>query len=124
VFYARYHQGGVFYSRHSTHTGNSLILFYPPGSRIAIPGRIEYIFETNSGIQFAVQRYLNAHSDTVDPFRHYPHFPARLYSRELQSNLELVDPGEVLSHFARWQFSADHVVVLALTKVGWSIGYF
>ncbi|KIJ10150.1 hypothetical protein PAXINDRAFT_86481, partial [Paxillus involutus ATCC 200175] len=118
TFHACYDQGGMLYSRHSTHTGNSLILFYAPGSRAAIPARIKYIFGTNGHVQFAVQRYLDADPGAADPFRHYSHFPARLYSKELQSNLKLVDPGKVLSHFAQWQFSADHIVVLALTKVG------
>ncbi|KAF9233655.1 hypothetical protein BU15DRAFT_53607, partial [Melanogaster broomeanus] len=118
VFHARHQQAGVLFSRHSTHVSNSLIMFYPAGSRTPVPRCIKYIFEDNECVQFTVQRHLPASPNVVDPFPHYPYFPARLYSKDLDPNHELVDPVKVLSHCARWHFSAQYVAVLVLTKVG------
>src|SRR5215470_16304341 len=53
----------------------------------------------------------------LDPFRHYPHFPAKLYSSALSSHLEVVQVDWVTVHFARWQFSQSSAVVLPLWKV-------
>lgn len=117
TFYARFKLGGSLFCRQSTHVGNSLVVFYLPGSSTPIPGSIKYIFEERGQMRFAVQRQLPADSDVVDPFRHYPHFPARLYSKDLDPNLEIVNPAAVVSHFVRWRFSKDHAVVLMLMKV-------
>ncbi|KAG9308362.1 hypothetical protein JVU11DRAFT_11990 [Chiua virens] len=113
-FRAHFQTGGVVFSRHSTHIGNSLILFYPQDCRDATPGCIKYIYEDNGSIWFAVQRHLPAPKGTVDPYRHYPYFPAQLYLTSL-STIKLIPPSRVLSHVARWQFSEELVVILALT---------
>ncbi|KAG8216758.1 hypothetical protein J3R82DRAFT_6995 [Butyriboletus roseoflavus] len=49
-FYACYQFGGMLFSRHSTHTGNSLVMFFPSGSGTLISGCIKYIFQDNSQI--------------------------------------------------------------------------
>lgn len=116
IFHARYQLGGVCFSRRSTHVGNSLVMFYPSGSSTLTPGSIKHIFEDNGQILFAIQRQLPADSNVVDPFQPYPYFPARLYSKELNTDLEILNPGAIGSHFVRWCFSKNHVVVLTLMK--------
>lgn len=118
VLHARtFHEGSI-YTRDSTHVGNSLILYYPDGLRNVqpIPGTIKYIFETERGVCFAMQHHLPSDSHS-DPFRHYPHFPARLFSSALTQHLTIVMPEWVVSHFARWNFSAQHIVVVSLSRV-------
>jgi hypothetical protein len=124
VLHARTLHGGSVYTRHSTHVGNSLILFYPSGARDMqpTPGIIRYIFEGEQGVHFAVQRHLPLHSHP-DPFRHYPHFPARLYSSALAENLEIVMPEWVVSHFVRWNFSPRQIVAVSLCPVRTSLLY-
>jgi hypothetical protein len=114
---ARYKHQGIVYSRSSAHLGNSLIYFYPHGVKSEkVPGSIKYIVHKQGKILFAVQRHLDIPNDVVDPFKPYPYFPAKLY-RSTLADLELVEIDWVLSHFARWQISQDHVVVLSLSKV-------
>jgi hypothetical protein len=118
ILHARtFHEGSI-YTRDSTHVGNSLILYYHGGIRNVppTPGIIKYIFEMERVVGFAVRRYLPLHSH-LDPFRHYPYFPARLYSTVLVDHLETVKPEWVVSHFARWNFSPQHIVAVSLCRV-------
>lgn len=118
VLHARILHNGSTYTRDSTHVGNSLILYYP-GSVKSVqptPGIIKFIFETQQGVAFAVRCHLPLHS-YPDPFRYYPHFPAHLYSSVLSDHLEIVMPEWVVSHFARWNFSAQHIVAVSLCRV-------
>lgn len=110
--------GGSIYTCHSTHMGNSLILYYPYGARDMqpTPGIIKYIFEKEKEVHFAVQRHLPLHSH-LDPFRHYPHFLARLHSSALAENLEVVMLEWVVSHFMWWNFSPHHIVAVSLCPV-------
>jgi hypothetical protein len=67
-------------------------------------------------VGFAVRQHLPLHS-YPDPFRHYPDFPAQLHSSALADHLEVVMPEWVVSHFARWRFSPQHIVALSLCRV-------
>ncbi|KAG2146367.1 hypothetical protein DEU56DRAFT_731602, partial [Suillus clintonianus] len=118
VLHARTLHEGSIYTRDSTHVGNSLVLYYPGGIKNVqpTPGIIKYIFEMKGVVGFAVQRHLPQYS-RPDPFRHYPHFPARLYSSALADHLETVMPDWVVSHFARWNFSTQHIVAVSLCQV-------
>ncbi|KIJ11065.1 hypothetical protein PAXINDRAFT_44725, partial [Paxillus involutus ATCC 200175] len=104
------------YARSSTHVGNSLITYHPGGdtSLLAVPGCIKYIFGSNGKIFFAVQ-HQNAASG-IDPFHHYPHFPAQVYSTTVSSILEEVKLAWVLSHYMQWQFAPGYIVVLTLSQ--------
>ena len=104
------------YARHLTHIGNSLVVFYPTGdtSLPAMPGSIKYIFEHGGKTFFALQCQNPAPSNTLDPFCHYPHFPAQLYCADLSPELEKVDPSWVVFHYAQWSFMPTLVVVLTL----------
>ncbi len=117
---ARHHYDDVIFSRASTHVGNSLILFYPAEGSTGdpIPGSIEYIIvKRNREVIYAVRTQLPASADTADPFRFYPHFPAKVYSPRLSSELTLVQPSAVMSHYARWKMDNDRAVVLTLGRV-------
>jgi hypothetical protein len=118
VLHARILHGGSIYTRDSTHVGNSLILYYPGGIRNVqpMPGIIKYIFKTEQGVGFAMLHHLPLKSH-LDPFRHYPHFPAWLYLLALPDHLEIVIPEWVVSHFTRWIFSTQHIVAVSLSLV-------
>lgn len=110
----------VNFSRRSTHVGNSLILFYPGGNRALapIPGSIEYIIgRQKAPVIYAVYRQLPASVNTADPFRHYLHFNARIFSPALSDNLEVVHPEWVMSHYGRWKLDAERAVILTLSRV-------
>jgi hypothetical protein len=114
-----HHHKGVVFSRSSTHMGNSLIRFYPNGSRTssAVPGSIIYIYETDgTPITYAVRRQLPAPAFTPDPYESYTGFPAKLYSSALADNLEIVQPEWVEAHYARWRLDSFKVVVYALSR--------
>ncbi|KAI9451864.1 hypothetical protein HD554DRAFT_2032844 [Boletus coccyginus] len=119
TLHARFSANGVVYSRNSTHIGNSLIAYHVGGnaSLPAVPGSIKYIFGIDSKIYFAVQRQNAAPAGTLDPFRHYPHFPARIYSETLSTTLERVEPAWVLAHYVRWRFAPGYVAILTLFRV-------
>ncbi|KAF8836708.1 hypothetical protein BDN67DRAFT_866652, partial [Paxillus ammoniavirescens] len=105
------------YARSSIHVGNSLITYHPGGdtSLPAVPGCIKYIFGSDGKISFAVQCQKTASG--IDPFHHYPHFPAWVYSATLSSILEEVKLAWVLSHYMQWQFAPGYIVVLTLSQV-------
>jgi hypothetical protein len=115
---ARFKHDGIVYSRSSTHLGNSLIYFHPKGEKtLVVPGSIKYIIrKTQDQVLFAVQRHVELPKNTLDPFAQYPYFPAKLHSAIL-ADLEIVKVDWVMSHFARWQISSQHVVIVSLSKV-------
>jgi hypothetical protein len=116
---ARHHFNNVFFSRSSTHIGNSLILFHPQGDKSIspIPGSIQYIvIRQNKEVVYAVRRQEPAASDLHDPFCSYPHFPAKVYSPALAPHLQIVHPEWVYSHYARWKLDTNRVVVLTLSR--------
>ena len=112
------HEGRV-YSRSSTHVSNSLIMFYPEGSRMLspVPGSIKYIYGNDGMLTFAVQRQSTLEERQQDPFSMFPHFPAKLYSSVMLDVLEVVHLSWVVSRFARWAIADDCVVVLSLCRV-------
>jgi hypothetical protein len=119
VMRARLRHRGVTYAISSTHLGNSLVHFYPHGdtTKSPIPGSIKYIFEHEGKMAVAIQRQLPARQGVVDPFKPYIHFPAKLYSSGISDALEIVQIDWIMCHFARWQMSSEHVVVLSLSRV-------
>jgi hypothetical protein len=116
---ARFKHRGIFFTRVTTHIGNSLIEFYPNGNRTAdpTPGCIQYIFTQGQMTAFAVFRQLPAQLGTVDPYQHYPFIPAKLYSSNLSDHLEIVRLDWVVGHVARCRFSPHNVVILSLSNV-------
>ncbi|KDR68199.1 hypothetical protein GALMADRAFT_78892, partial [Galerina marginata CBS 339.88] len=117
---ARHQSNGVFFSRSSTHVGNSLIMYRPDGkmSGALVPASIEYIVAQRNGqLDYVVRQQLPAAPGSVDPFRHYPHFPAKIYSPILSPELFRVRPEWVVSHYARWKLDDARTVVLTLSRV-------
>ena len=104
------------YSRLSTHIGNSLIVYYPKGDASSSPvyGSIQYIFSVDKEVRFAVHCHRPA-VVSFDPFALYPHFPAKLCSSTM-TELVVVDIDWVITHFVRWPFTGDYVVVLPLYR--------
>ena len=119
VLLARYKINGVIYARSSTYLGNSLIYYHSKGDKrsVAVPGGIQHILEVDNRIVFAVRHHLPKEPCIIDPFTPYPDFPAKLYSSQMSDSLELVELDWVVSHFARWQIYAGHVVIVSLSKV-------
>ncbi len=107
---------GVMYSRASTHTGNSLVMFYRNGDTTSptIPASIQKITNKNGVVNVVVRRF--APTADLDPFAAYPHFPAQLYSKSLLPK-EKIPLSWILCHFAKYRWSEDHVVVLSLCRV-------
>jgi len=118
----------VRYSSSSRHLGNSLVCYYPKGNTSSppIPGSIKYIYRKGESTYFALQRQLpRAPEDPqLDPFARYPDFPASLYQARVSETLEAVEVDWVLCHYARWNVTAKHAVVLMLTKVSTSAYHF
>lgn len=113
--HARHVTEGVTYTRASTHCGNSLI-YYRLRNGAADFGTIQHIFEVNDNVRFAVRAHLPTFTQ-CDPFRHYNDFPATVRSAVLSPELQLVEPGSVLCHYARWKMPSGDVAVLPLFKV-------
>jgi hypothetical protein len=107
---ARHKFDNVFFCRSSTHVGNSLVLFYPNGNRLEmpIPGSIEYIVaKPNNDVVYVVRQQLPALPGTLNPFRFYPHFPAKIYSPDLSNQRQVIHPDWVISHYARWNLDKN-----------------
>ena len=121
VLHTWYTFDSVVFSCCSIHIGNSLIMFYPLGNLqyFLVPGSIKYIFTHNGNMYFAVEQQLPASNDTVDPFHHYLHFWAQLYSWCMSETLEMVKVTWVLSHYACWRFSPQCDVVLTSSCVSY-----
>lgn len=119
VIRARITLDGVVYARSSTHPGNSHIMYHPNGDfrSPAVPGIIKYIYESENRFCIAVRRRLPVHRDVIDPYREYPEFGAQLYSSQCHPDLEVVETGELVGHYAAWQMNPDLVVVKPLSLV-------
>ncbi|KAF8582896.1 hypothetical protein K439DRAFT_1647409 [Ramaria rubella] len=83
--------------------------FYPGGNKnsLPVPGSIQH---------FLPRREPVLRCDVLDPFKPYAHFPTKLYSPKLSGQLEVVKVDWVVSHYARWPISLEHVVVLSLSR--------
>ena len=98
---ARLRRNGVMYSVNLTHGGYSQIYFYPNGDSTALPvaASIQHIFNTGDGTCLAVYRAQTLPDHIPDPFAHYPHFPAKLYSSYIKTTLEEVDLAWIYCHY-------------------------
>ncbi|HEV7738574.1 MAG TPA: hypothetical protein VGO47_14535 [Chlamydiales bacterium] len=119
VLHARVKYDGIFYATVSAHLGNSLIVFYPDGKLLLplVVGCIEYIIREGTSVLLAVHRQRGMPAtNIIDPFSKYPHFPAKIYLNDLESQLELVKLEWVAGHVARWTLSSEYVVILFLSR--------
>lgn len=122
ILHAHLKYSGVTYSRSSTHLGNSQVMFYPDGNRslAGVPGVIQYIYEEDGAMMFAVQRQATfpiQNACKLNAFVAYPHFPARIYSMQLKEKLEHVKISWVIGHNASYVVSSNELVILSLSQV-------
>ncbi|CAK5266451.1 unnamed protein product [Mycena citricolor] len=112
---AHYKRNGINFSRAKTHLGNSLVLYYPHKSRHAIAGSIEVISMRGEDVTFRIRRQAPLAPGIHDPFaRYWPYFPARTYSSSMSDTVDLIPLHNVISHYARFNFSDGRCVVLDL----------
>ena len=114
VMLARYKDNGVYFSRASTHIGNSLVR-YMGQNHLQEFGSIKYIYKTGTSVKFAVQAHLPPRSP--DPFARYVDFPATVRSSTISTRLDIIDPSQVICHFARLDMPSGDVAVLPLYRV-------
>lgn len=118
---AHFFFNGVNFSRASTHMGNSLVMYYPPGASTAVAGSIEKIEVVNNTATFVVRRQQPLPPGQSDPFKPFPHFPANTYSSKMSNaQPDRINPSRVISHCARLEFSNDRAVILNLSRVSTS----
>lgn len=135
--------GNVVYMPYTASTGNSHIMFCPPGKRAAmLPGRIDFILqeplETKSSsepqrILILVRSFqeLEAKDAVRDPFRNHPIIGrhgadlARLYYSKLGEDLCIIEPRDIVSHIAVCTYEDpedamrdDCIIILSLDLVG------
>ncbi|KAJ7605471.1 hypothetical protein DFH06DRAFT_1020248 [Mycena polygramma] len=115
---AHHRVNGVNFSRASTHLGNSLVIYCPPGETTAVAGSIEKIEIINNQATFIVRRQKPLSPGEFDPFKAFPYFPATSYSSQMSTaQADRVNPACIISHCARFQYSKDRVVILNLSRV-------
>jgi|ERR1700721_1584368 hypothetical protein len=120
TFHARIAHDGVFFTRSSTHLGNSLIQYYPNGNRFSspIPGQIDHIFSQAGQLYFAINRHLPVEKEIIDPFQFYPHLPIKLYSTKMSTSVEIVEVGpQIVGHVARWNMTPHEAAIVSLSRV-------
>ncbi|KAF5336277.1 hypothetical protein D9758_014498 [Tetrapyrgos nigripes] len=108
-----YKYAGVFYSRAKTHLGNSFVR-YVHGNQSHV-GSIQEIKNCGEHVVFIIQRQLPLPSGEREPFR-FPWYPARTFSTKTSTELHTISPSAVVCHVARYQYSADRVVVVDLAR--------
>jgi hypothetical protein len=110
---------GSLFSRESTHTGNSQIIFCESQDDMSphVYGTVKYIIWDGHKHVLAVNRWLPLPHGVNDPFRHWPDFPARMMSSLKNSHLQLVDLPCVLGQYARCPLSPDYAAVVSLIWV-------
>ena len=89
IMCARVRHNGIMYATSNTCIGNSLVKFYPQGSKLLlVPGSIKYIYQEQDRFVLAVQQQLPTSTNITDPYAIYPHFPAKWYSSQLLVELK------------------------------------
>lgn len=115
---AHIQHNGVNFSCAATHLGNSLISYYSsPTATTPVAGSIQKIAVNGPDVWLTVKRQAPRPSNAYDPFTLYPSFPARVYSSSMLDHEDHIPITSVLSHVARFEFSANRVVILTLSRV-------
>ncbi|KAK7467556.1 hypothetical protein VKT23_004609 [Stygiomarasmius scandens] len=111
-----YRSDGITFSCSAVHAGNATIVYRVADSPGRLAGQIQHIFATNHSVVFHVRRQAPAAANHFDPFKRYPHFPARIYSSYMADIIDVVFPEDVVSHGARYDFADGRSVVCDLTR--------
>jgi len=113
---AHFNYEGMHFSRASTHLGNSLVSFDFNGATRF--GSIEKIQVTEGqNVQFVVRSQQPLPPGVSDPFKRFINFPARLCSAKMASDTVLIEPKQVMGHYARYIWKKEFAVVLELSRV-------
>lgn len=92
---------GIVYSRAETHTGNSLVM-YRMGDLVRY-GSIQVIFWHPGGAwRCAVKRQLPAADTIANIYGLFEDYPATILSNSWVEQPDIIDPGDILAHYARW----------------------
>ncbi|KAJ7702636.1 hypothetical protein B0H17DRAFT_922914, partial [Mycena rosella] len=113
---AHYTHQGMNFSWASMHLGNSLVFYYPSMGN-PIPGSIQKIVTRGEDTTFFIQRQALLPLGSWNPFLCYPYFPAKTYSSQIQDITDEISPSSVVSHYARFAYSNNRLVVLNLPRV-------
>ncbi|KAJ7197089.1 hypothetical protein B0H12DRAFT_1038043 [Mycena haematopus] len=115
---AHYDHEGLHFSRASTHLGNSLVSFLD-SNKLPVFGSIEKIeVKDVNKVQFVIRPQEPLPPNEKDPFEPFPWFPARTCSSKMSDTTVIVDPGQVMGHYARYVFpDGRRAVVLDLSRV-------
>jgi hypothetical protein len=102
----------------SKHLGNSCILVLKPQMEHPYPAQIKHILGLRSTVEMviAVQRYKPT-TVASDPFIRYPALQAKLWSQELVSELEIITPDDIHSHFAACEMVWEGYPVTAVISL-------
>jgi hypothetical protein len=115
---AHIQHNGVIFSCAATHLGNSLISYYSsPTATTPVAGSIQKITVNGPDVWLTVKRQAPLPSNAYDPFTLYPSFPARVYSSSMLDQEDHIPITSVLSHVARFEFSANRAAILTLSRV-------
>jgi hypothetical protein len=110
----------------SASKASSILYFKPTGSAAPIPGQIESAFSVpfqgRSSIRlfhfFVVRRYKVRSAETTDIFlTDFPGFGARIYSKELSEEVEVVRDSMAVSHAWQRSWDDDHMVTKSMNRV-------
>jgi hypothetical protein len=119
----RYTRDGVNYSIKDVHEGNSGVLCQDSESPYCIEQILAFPEDVTNrsvrGIWFVVRRHRP--SDVrIDPYRRYPLLRAKMWSTQLESAVNILNPTEIDSHFAKcviqWE-NQEVAVVVSLSRV-------
>ena len=115
---AHIQHNGVNFSCAAMNFGNSLISYYSsPTTTTPVAGSIQKITVNGPDVWLAVKRQAPCSSNAYDPFTLYPSFPARVYLSSMLNHEDRILITSILSHVARFEFSANCVVILTLSMV-------
>ncbi|QRV80004.1 Transposase family Tnp2 protein [Ceratobasidium sp. AG-Ba] len=112
--------GNVVYAPHTISAGNSCVMYSPGASKEPLPGRIKNILEDPSAqdpsgkprIVLLIRPFspLSSHDSVHDPYLNNPIIAgsgariARLFYNSSGDNVDLVKPGDLISHIAVCQY--------------------
>lgn len=108
--------GEFVYSRAETHVGNSLVIYRD--GEATLYGSIQVIFCSPDGAwKCAVKRQLPMPEGEDDIYASYQDFPARMISNSWAEQPTIIDPSDIVGHYARWKLTEELSAILPLHKV-------
>jgi hypothetical protein len=122
-------RGALFTTKRASQSASkasSIVYFRPARSAAPLPGQIETAFlvpfQGPSSMRlyhfFVVRRYRVCSMETTDIFlTKFPEFGARIYSKELSDEVEVIRGSMVVSHVWQRSWDDDHMVTKSMNRV-------